>query len=278
MGRTVAFARPVSPLAPTTHAGDPTGPRSRGADAVGEPEERLAGNVGGAWRVGDTVRRATGPWTPAVHSLLEHLAPRLAHVPQLLGFDDQGREILSYLPGRVVDIDAELLTPGQIRAVVAWTHSFHQAVAGFDHGGPWRFDEVDQPTLVAHNDIAPYNVCFDGDELVGVFDWDLAGPSTPLLELAFIAWNCVPLWRDVGSDWSAERLELIAATYGSHPASQILRAVPTRIQLGLDWIPKAAAAGDQGMINLRTVGEPERSQRSLNDLVRRLPAIARLLD
>jgi len=150
-------------------------------------------------------------------------------------------------------------------------------VANFEHLGPWRFDEVDRPTLVAHNDIAPYNVCFDGDELVGVFDWDLAGPSTPLLELAFIAWNCVPLWQDVGDHWSAERLELIAATYGSHSALQILRAVPTRIKLMLDWIPRAAAAGDQGMINLQTVGEPERSQRSLNDLRVRLPAIAALL-
>ena len=32
------------------------------------------GNVGGAVRVGDTVRRPTGPWTPAVHELLEFLA------------------------------------------------------------------------------------------------------------------------------------------------------------------------------------------------------------
>lgn len=245
--------------------------------ALDEREEWLAGNVGGAWRVGDTVRRATGPWTPAVHSLLRYLAPRLPHVPQTLGFDDQGREILSYLPGRVVDIDSELLTPGQIRSVVSWTHRFHHAVAGFDHAGPWRFIEADRPTLVAHNDIAPYNVCFDGDELVGVFDWDLAGPSTPLLELAFIAWNCVPLWRDVGSQLAAERLELIASTYGSHSALQILRAVPKRIQLMLDWIPRAAAAGDQGMVNLQTVGEPERSQRSLNDLMLRLPAIAALL-
>ncbi|MGA8209061.1 MAG: (deoxy)nucleoside triphosphate pyrophosphohydrolase, partial [Nocardioidaceae bacterium] len=31
------------------------------------------GNVGGAVRVGGTVRRATGPWTPAVHRLLDHL-------------------------------------------------------------------------------------------------------------------------------------------------------------------------------------------------------------
>ena len=226
-------------------------------------EERLPGNVGGAWLVGDTVRRPTGPWTPAVHSLLKFLAPRVSHIPQVLGFDDRGREVLSYLPGRVIDIDSEVLTLGQIRSVVSWTHMFHEAVADFEHAGPWRALAFDRPTLVAHNDIAPYNVCFDGDELGGVFDWDLAGPSTPLLELAFIAWNCVPLWRDGGDRWSAERLELIAATYGSHSASQILRAVPTRIQLMLDWIPRAAAAGDQGMMNLQASGEPERSQRSL---------------
>jgi hypothetical protein len=32
------------------------------------------GNAGGAVRVGDTVRRTAGPWTPAVHALLAHLA------------------------------------------------------------------------------------------------------------------------------------------------------------------------------------------------------------
>jgi Phosphotransferase enzyme family len=236
------------------------------------------GNVGGAWRVGDTVRRATGPWTPAVHALLEHLAPRLPHVPKVLGFDEHAREILSYLPGRVVDIDSERLTAGQLRSVVAWTRRFHRAVAGFVHAGPWRFIEVDRPELIGHNDIAPYNVCFDGDELVGVFDWDLAGPSTRLLELAFIAWNCVPLWRDIGRGFAAERLELIASTYGSHSARQILSAVPGRIQLMLDRIPTAAAAGDQGMVNLMALGEPERSRQSLDDLVARLPAIAALLN
>ena len=40
-------------------------------------EQRLdGGNQGGAVRVGDTVRRVAGPWTPAVHALLAHLASR----------------------------------------------------------------------------------------------------------------------------------------------------------------------------------------------------------
>jgi Phosphotransferase enzyme family len=235
------------------------------------------GNVGGAVRVGGTVRRSTGPWTPAVHALLGYLAPRIPGVPRVLGFDDRGREVLSYLPGRVVDVDTELLSPAQIVSVVSWTRRFHEAVAGFAHPGPWRFFPVTGPTLIGHNDIAPYNVCFDGEELAGVFDWDFAGPSSPLLELAFIAWNCVPLWRDTGPEYAAGRLTTIAAAYGTIPPRAILHAVPYRIQAMLDGIPVAAAAGDQGMRNLMAAGEPTRSARSLAGLVERIPAVDRQL-
>ena len=241
-------------------------------------EERLTGgNVGGAVRVGGTVRRRTGPWTPAVHALLDHLATRVPHVPRVHGFDDQGRESLTYLPGRVVDIDTELLTDAQIASVVAWTRGFHDAVAGFAHPGPWRYFPLPGPTLIGHNDIAPYNVCFDGDDLVGVFDWDMSGPSTPLAELAFIAWNCVPLWRDTGADHAARRLAVIAGTYGGFHARDILHAVPPRIRAMVEGIPVAAAAGDEGMANLVTLGEPERTRTSLGGLVARIPAIDRHL-
>ena len=66
-------------------------------DAV-EGEERLpGGHLGGAVRVGGTVRRPAGPWTPAVHALLAHLAPRLPGVPRVLGLDDRGRPVLGGL-------------------------------------------------------------------------------------------------------------------------------------------------------------------------------------
>jgi hypothetical protein len=68
-------------------------------------EERLeGGNVGGAVRVGDTVRRSAGPWTPAVHALLAHLAGTgFTGAPRPLGFDEQGREVLTFLEGESVD-------------------------------------------------------------------------------------------------------------------------------------------------------------------------------
>ena len=243
-----------------------------------EEEQVLAGgNVSGAVRVGSTVRRPTGPWTPAVHALLGHLAGRVPGIPLVLGRDERGREVLSYLPGHVIEAETEQLSPGQIGSLVRWTRSFHAAVAGFAHPGPWRYFPVAEPVLIGHNDIAPYNVCFDGDELAGVFDWDLAGPSTPLLELAFIAWNCVPLWRDIGPAAAAERLTLIASAYGGFSPDEILHAVPDRIQRMLDWIPVAAAAGDQGMANVMSAGEPGRSSASLADLIIRIPAIGQAL-
>ena len=154
------------------------------------------------------------------------------------------------------------------------TWAFHRAVGDFSHPGPWRYFPIPNATIIGHNDIAPYNACFDGDDLAGVFDWDLAGPTTPLLELAFLAWNIIPLW-DAGLDPepAARRLQLIADTYGTFGAEQILLAVPARIQVMLTGIPAAAAAGDAGMANLLTQGEPERSRRSLADLIERIPAI-----
>jgi hypothetical protein len=62
-------------------------------------EELLTGgHLNPVVRVGDTVRRTPGPWTPAVHLLLEHLERSgFDGAPRVLGFDDQGREVLSFL-------------------------------------------------------------------------------------------------------------------------------------------------------------------------------------
>jgi hypothetical protein len=59
---------------------------------TGEVKIRLdGGNADGAVRVGDTVRRAAGPWTSAVHALLAHLAGQgFVGSPRPLGVDEQG--------------------------------------------------------------------------------------------------------------------------------------------------------------------------------------------
>ena len=236
------------------------------------------GNVGGAVRIGRTVRRPTGPWTPAVHRLLHHARARgLRAVPDVLGIDARGREVLTFLPGTVVDVDADLLTDEQLADLTRWSRELHEAVAALDDEGPWRFFGVAAPTVVAHNDLAPYNVCFEGDRLSGVFDWDLSGPSTPLLELAHLAWNGVPLFRPLPPEVAARRLEVLAASYGGPSAREVLAAVPARARLAIDGIRTAVANGDEQMRNLTLIGEPENTERALARLEERLPAIERAL-
>jgi Ser/Thr protein kinase RdoA (MazF antagonist) len=248
-------------------------------DAV-EGEERLpGGHLGGAVRVGGTVRRPAGPWTPAVHALLAHLAPRLPGVPRVLGLDDRGREVLSYLPGTIIDVRTEALTLAQLAALAAWTRAFHAAVAGFAHPGPWRCPPLAGPTLIGHNDLAPWNACFEGDALAGVFDWDLAGPSTPLHELAFLAWTGVPLWGDPDPAVAAPRLAAISGAYGDGALTprRILRAVPGRLRAMYDSLSAAAAAGDAGLTRHATPAWRAGAAAKLAALAARLPAIERLL-
>lgn len=248
-----------------------------------EVEERLpGGNVGGAVRVGDTVRRPTGPWTPAVHALLRHLEGRVPCVPRVHGFDARGREVLDFLPGEVVDLTAEILSERRLVALVEWVKLFHAAVAGFEHPGPWRLGAVGSPVLVCHNDLGAYNLCWHGDELAGVFDWDAAAPSNPLLELAFVAWNGVPMWaveRDADTyvDVAVRRLTLVADTYGGVSSVDLLHAVPERIQLMVDGIARGAAAGDTGLANLVAGGHHARDVATLAALRERVPAVERAL-
>lgn len=236
--------------------------------------ERLpGGNVGGAVRIGSTVRRPTGPWTPAVHAVLGHLAGAgLAAVPRVVGIDARGREVLDYLPGEVIDVDVELLSAPRLASLARWLRGLHESMAGFEHPGPWRFFGAEAPTLITHNDVAPYNVAFDGDEVSGVFDWDLAGPSTVDHDLGHTAWTAIPLFRPIPAVDAAERLRVFAAGYGTD-AERVLDAVQPRVQLAIDGIREAVRRGDQGMINLAAQREPERTEHALAAFVERREAV-----
>ena len=236
------------------------------------------GNVGGAVRIGRTVRRPVGPWTPAVHRLLDHLNERgLRATPHVLGTDVRDREVLTYLPGRIVDVDDELLSDAQLADLTRWTRELHDATQGWHDQGPWRYFDVDGAEVVGHNDVAPYNVVFDGDRVVGVFDWDLSGPTTRLFELAHLAWSGVPLYRPTPDADVARRLQLMASTYDGVDARAVLRAVPVLKQVGIDGIRSWITAGDPAGLAQAAVGEPERTEVALAGLVERLPAIEREL-
>jgi hypothetical protein len=70
---------------------------------VSEGEPLIAdGFTQGIVRIGDTVRRPLRPFSLTVQAYLAHLRDaRLTGAPLPFGVDEQGREVLSFVPGDV---------------------------------------------------------------------------------------------------------------------------------------------------------------------------------
>jgi hypothetical protein len=149
------------------------------------PEEIAlhGGSMTAVWRVGETVRRATGRWTPAVHALLDHLeGAGFDGAPRALGIDTAGREILTFLSGA----SDWPKNDGAVLAVGRLLRRYHDAVATFvpAPGMPWRIDRPLGPgEIVCHNDLQPANTVFRDGEPVAFIDWDLADPAPALFDL-----------------------------------------------------------------------------------------------
>ena len=236
------------------------------------------GNVGGATRVGRTVRRPTGPWTPAVHELLAHLDTEgLRGVPVVLGIDDQGRETLSYVEGRGVPVDQEIVLDTVLEEAVVWLRDYHGIVEGFRPEGPriWRDAEVTlgSDEIICHNDPGAYNWIIQGGHFVAMIDWDVAGPGKPIDDLAFVAWSAIPLYREIPLDDLVRRLDILVDAYGEWGPMTILHAVVGRMTMASDRIAAGQKRGDQGMLNLAKAGEPQRTRDRVEAFKARLPEI-----
>src|SRR5918998_1398138 len=181
------------------------GPARRVSPGVTEPEVPLPGGVanrGLVVRVGDTVRRPLRSTSPAAHALLRHLEDvGFAGAPRFLGVDEQGREVLSYVPGSTVlpPYPAWALTDEALVSVAELLRSYHSAVAGFDPSPyPWPTSPPAsfRGELVGHNDLNLDNVVFRDGRAVALIDFDLAGPGSRVWDVACAA----RLWAPVRPD------------------------------------------------------------------------------
>jgi len=204
------------------HAGDEKASRFATEHALG------GGNVSaGVVRVGDTVRKPAGFWTPPVEALLAHLQRRgFTGAPRSLGRDGQGRHVLEYVPGPMA-IDQPPLDHAGLRRVGRLITELHDASAGFEPAPGSRWNVVippDRRDLICHHDLAPWNLVTGADRWVFI-DWDGAGPGSRMWDLAYAMKGFVPL--ESGGDPAADgpRLRALADGY-SLSASQRRRLPP----------------------------------------------------
>ncbi len=172
-------------------------------------------------RVGRTVRRPTGPWTPAVHALLAQLRRHLVPgVPRVLGIDERGREVLELLPGRPVPV--EEMDDVHLVALVQLLDTVNAAAGGFSH------PDLGPIALFSHDELGPEQVLFEGTRVTGVTGWRHAAPTLPLRQLAHLAWAAAPM--TLSDAEIVRRLELIAEAFSGPSARELLAAVGDRVR------------------------------------------------
>ncbi|NDL60497.1 phosphotransferase [Phytoactinopolyspora sp. XMNu-373] len=168
------------------------------------------GNPTSVLRHGDTVVRPAGPWTETVHALLRHLEDAgFSGSPRLVGdgYDQQGRSVVTYIEGHSVHprawTDEAIWHAGQM------LRDLHRATASFRPPGeaiwhPWPFHDSGPESVISHRDAGPWHIVARDGLPVAFIDWETAGPTDRLDEIAATAW-----WNaQLHDDDLAERHEL----------------------------------------------------------------------
>jgi Ser/Thr protein kinase RdoA (MazF antagonist) len=192
----------------------------------------------GVVRVGETVHRPRGPNWEFVRALLTHLEQQgFEATPRYVGSDEQGREVLSFLPGTVPpDLDPAL--PDETLAAAArLIRRFHDATAAavISQGHE----------TVCHGDLSPCNFVFRDGEPVGMIDFDAAGPGERLRDVGYALF----LWLNLGTDGpplaeQARRTNVFCRAYGIDADQAVIDAIVAAVAANIERLCTAGRLAD----------------------------------
>jgi hypothetical protein len=230
-------------------------------------EELLAGEgMTRVVRVGGTVRRTSRPYTATVHAYLRHVrAAGFLDVPEPLGWDEQGREVLSFVEGDVPDdpLPDEATGVDVLVALARLVRRLHDAAEGWTPPPEARWGAIPgtppaevvplfaTPELVSHMDYCPGNVVFRDGLPAALIDFDLARPTTRVADIV----NAVHWWAPLRPPEDRApallhadippRVRAFADAYGMTP-EQRTQLVPLALRRAHDspLVMRAAAEAD----------------------------------
>lgn len=224
------------------------------------------GNQSTVVKVGSTVRRTAGAWTPQVHRLLGHLHQQgIPEVPRVIGMDEAGREVLSHLPGIVghAPLPEHLREDTVLEQAARLLRRLHDATASVASSWRegWQAPLREPVEVVCHGDFAPYNCAFDGDRLSGVIDFDHAHPGPRAWDLAYAAYRFAPLMAAGNPEHrgtvaeQARRLHGFVSAYGPFDTTGFVDVLAARVQVMADHLLTGAARGDERLQRLVERGD-----------------------
>lgn len=231
-------------------------------------------------RRGETVRRATGDHSAAVHILLKHLERKsFPYAPRFLGIDVEGREVLTYRHGVVGNypMTPAIRTVEALESTTRIVRRLHELTVGLrlPDGHARHLPAGADPEVICHWDAAPYNVVFEGSRAVGLIDFDEAGPGRRIDDLAHVAYRFAPLCSDDNfSDggWAPntdrfDRLRRIFTIYPDPRATELPDIVITRLD-AMKHAVQNGAAHEHAALYTRDQAFIDRNRDSIVDAIR----------
>ncbi len=184
---------------------------------VGETEHILTGgNVTvSVVRIGTTVRKPATIATAGVTAFLRFLQDAgFSGSPRHLGFDEQGRQVLEFIPGHVGAGELPFGLP-DLRRIGKLIREFHDCSATYAAPPSTRWERAmtpDREEIICHNDLAPWNFVRSAERWV-FLDWDGAGPGSRLWDLAYAAIAFAPIELTGDAQRIARRIRALGEGY-----------------------------------------------------------------
>lgn len=209
-----------------------------------EAEQQLTGGnvTQDVVRVGYTVRRPAGLWTPSVHAFLSHLRDQgFDGAPRSLGIDDQGRHVVEWIEGDLTHPYRELSNSSpSLEDVGRLVRRFHDAASSFipSTDASWNVViEPDERTLIVHHDLAAWNFVH-GSGRAAFIDWDLAAPGSRLWDLAWATHSFAGLATGADLQVVGEKLRRFVEGYGlgGEDRRRVVDLLPRRYQAMYDLL------------------------------------------
>ena len=212
----------------------------------------------------DRIYRASGNWTMQVHKFLRFLREQgFDQAPEPLGFDTQGREIVSFVRGNTYDYPLSQYAKSKAALISAalLLRKFHDASQKFltenkssDQG--WMFTSRSPQEVICHNDFAPYNICFDEEQAIGIIDFDTACPGPRAWDIAYAIYRFAPFMDPKNIDGfgtlaeQIARASLFCQTYGLPETDRITLAelMIERLQVLISFMIHSAQQGNEKYI------------------------------
>ena len=142
------------------------------------------------YKNGNMVIRPLEKWSKNIHLLMNHFYEYGIPVPKLIKIDEK-YEYTEYINGEM--IHPKKWTDDGLYEIGKLLKKLHEAAKVFysQHTLNWKtwyLRELGKPDICSHCDIAPWNIITKNNKIIGIVDWECAGPIDPMVELARVCW------------------------------------------------------------------------------------------